>query len=76
MDLESPLTHSECFGILWHLSVSQDPQVFQPGTPTRQSLVPGYFHLFFGKLPYIAGLNFSCSNPLCFFISRFAGQVN
>jgi hypothetical protein len=64
MDLESPLTHSECVGILWHLSVPPGPQVFQPGTATRQSLVPGFFHLFFGKFSYIAGLNFSFSNPL------------
>jgi hypothetical protein len=35
----------------------------KPGTPTRQSLVPGFFYLFIGKLPYFADINFSCSNP-------------
>jgi hypothetical protein len=34
----------------------------RPGTPTRQSLVPGFFYPFIGKLPYIAGLHFACSN--------------
>jgi len=35
----------------------------RPGTPTRQSLVPGFFYSFIGKLPYILRLHFSSSNP-------------
>jgi len=40
----------------------------KPGTPTGQSLVPGFFYSFIGKLPHIAGLHFACSNPFCIFI--------
>jgi len=53
----------------------------KPGTPTCQSLVPGFFHLFFGKLPYIAGLNFSCSIPylarnlITVFVEALTGQI-
>jgi len=69
MDLESPLTHCECFGIFIALERAARPSgCFEPGTATRQSLVPGFFYSFIGKLLYIAGLHFACSNPFCIFI--------
>ena len=73
MDLESPLTHCECFGIFIALERAARPSgCSRPGTPTRQSLVPGFFYFFIDKLPHIAGLNFSGSNPFCLFIVNFA----
>jgi hypothetical protein len=66
MDLESPLTHNECFGILWHLSVPQGPQVFQPGTATRQSLVPGFFNYFSAIYRILPVLDFHVHSFLAF----------
>ena len=40
----------------------------RPGTPTRQSLVPGFFYPIIDRLPYITGPNFACSNPFYIFI--------
>ena len=69
MDLESLLTHLACVRIFIALERAVRPSgCSRPGTPTRQSLVPGFFYSFFSKLPYIADINFSCSNPSCIFI--------
>jgi len=69
MDLESPLTRCECIDIFKILERAARPSgCSKPGTPTGQSLVPGFFYLFIGKLSNFIRIHFSYSNPFCIFI--------
>ena len=57
MDLESPLTHCECFGILQQLSAPLGPQVVSGQAPRpAKVLCLAFFYFFIDKLPNIAGL--------------------
>ena len=54
MDLESPLTPSECFGIVYHLSAPQGPQVVpsQAPRPAKVLCLAFFMRLSFVDLLY------------------------